>query len=50
MLDTKFIRENKEIVKEGVSKKGEETSKVDDALALDERRRHALQHVEQLKH
>jgi seryl-tRNA synthetase len=49
MLDIKFIRENKERVKEGVSKKGEDTSKVDDALALDERRRHVLQHVEQLK-
>ncbi len=49
MLDIKFIRENKEVVKEGVNKKGEDLSKVDEALALDEKRRQLLQHSEQLK-
>ncbi|MER3525095.1 MAG: serine--tRNA ligase [Ignavibacteria bacterium] len=49
MLDIKFIREHPDIVKEGVRKKGEDPSKVDEALTLDEQRRHVLQHVEQLK-
>jgi seryl-tRNA synthetase len=49
MLDIKFIRENKEAVKEGVAKKGEDASRVEDALALDEKRRHLLQQAEQLK-
>ncbi|MBI5472008.1 MAG: serine--tRNA ligase, partial [Ignavibacteriae bacterium] len=49
MLDIKFIRENKEVVKEGVANKGEDPTKVDDALVLDEKRRHLLQHAEQLK-
>lgn len=49
MLDIKFIRENKEAAKEGVSKKGEDASKVDEAITLDEKRRHILQQAEQLK-
>ncbi len=49
MLDIKFIRENTEAVKEGVRKKGEDPSKVDEALTLDEKRRHVLQRAEQLK-
>ncbi len=49
MLDIKFIRENRDAVKEGVEKKGEDPSKVDEALALDEKRRHILQQAEQLK-
>ncbi len=49
MLDIKFIRENKELIKHGVAKKGEDTSKVDAAVALDEKRRQLLQHSEQLK-
>jgi seryl-tRNA synthetase len=49
MLDIKFIRENTEVVKEGVNKKGDDASRVDEALALDEKRRHVLQHAEQLK-
>lgn len=49
MLDIKFIREHVETVKEGVAKKGEDTSRVDDALALDEKRRQIVQRVEQLK-
>ncbi len=49
MLDIKFIRENTEAVKQAVSKKGEDTAKVDEAVALDEKRRQLLQHSEQLK-
>lgn len=49
MLDIRFIRENKDAVKEGVEKKGEDPAKVDEALALDEKRRHILQKAEQLK-
>ena len=49
MLDIKFIRENKGVVKEGVSNKGEDPSKVDDVLVFDEKRRHVLQQAEQLK-
>jgi seryl-tRNA synthetase len=49
MLDIRLIREKTEFVKEGISKKGEDATKVDDALALDEKRRHLLQQTEQLK-
>ncbi len=49
MLDIKFIREHVAAVKEGVAKKGEDTSHVDEALALDEKRRQMVQRVEQLK-
>lgn len=49
MLDIKFIRENKGAVKEGIEKKGDDPAKVDEALALDEKRRHILQQAEQLK-
>jgi seryl-tRNA synthetase len=49
MLDIKFIREHTDEVKNGVVKKGEDPSRVDEALALDEQRRHLLQQAEQLK-
>ncbi len=49
MLDIKFIRDNKELVQEGVIKKGEHPDRIDEALALDERRRQILQQTEQLK-
>jgi seryl-tRNA synthetase len=49
MLDIRFIRENRDLVKEGVSKKGEDATRVDEAFALDEQRRHLLQTVETLK-
>lgn len=49
MLDIKFIRENKEAVLAGVNKKGEDPSRVDDAIALDEQRRHLVQQGETLK-
>lgn len=49
MLDIRFIRENRDLVKEGVSKKGEDATRVDEAFALDGQRRHLLQTVETLK-
>ncbi|MBX2990400.1 MAG: serine--tRNA ligase [Bacteroidetes bacterium] len=49
MLDIKFVREHAEVVKEGVTRKREDPAKVDEALALDEKRRHTLAQAEQLK-
>ncbi|MBM2845886.1 MAG: seryl-tRNA synthetase [Bacteroidetes bacterium] len=49
MLDIRFIREHTDLVKDGVEKKGESAARVDEALALDERRRQLLQQSENLK-
>jgi len=49
MLDIKFVREQPDKVKEGVRKKGEDTSRVDETIALDEQRRELLQKSEALK-
>ena len=49
MLDIRFIREHPEAVREGVAKKLEDPSRVEEALALDERRRQLLQETESLK-
>lgn len=49
MLDIKFIREQPDLVKEGVQKKGESPAFVDEALKLDEHRRQLLQKGEALK-
>lgn len=49
MLDIKFIREQPDSVKEGVKKKGEDPSRVDEALRFDEQRRQLLQKGETLK-
>ncbi len=48
MLDLKFIRENPEIVKKGLSAKGVDFD-LDALLALDSRRRNLLKEVEDLK-
>ncbi len=48
MLDLKFIRENKDIVKAGIAAKGD-TNRVDDILALDEQRRTIITSVEAMK-
>jgi seryl-tRNA synthetase len=48
MLDIKFIRENPDLVKEGVRLKNE-TVDIDDLLAKDERRRKIIFEVENLK-
>jgi seryl-tRNA synthetase len=49
MLDIRFIRDNPALVKEGVARKGEDPSRVDDAIRLDEQRRQLLQRSEFLK-
>ncbi len=49
MLDIRLIREQTELVKEGVRRKGMDTSLVNEALQLDEQRRKGIQHVETLK-
>jgi seryl-tRNA synthetase len=49
MLDINFIRENTELVKKGIDKKGFNTAMVDKVLDIDERRRSLLLEVEQLR-
>jgi seryl-tRNA synthetase len=48
MLDIKFIRENPELVKQGIKNKNEKDH-VDEILALDEKRRKVISEVEELK-
>ena len=48
MLDLKFIRENLDLVKEGVKNKREKVD-LDRLVSLDFKRRNILQEVEQLK-
>ncbi len=48
MLDVKFIRENPELVKQGVENKNEK-NRVDDVLKLDEERRDLIVHADELK-
>ena len=48
MLDIKYIRENPEIVKEGIKNKNEKDT-VDQILNLDKQRRDLLQKAEELK-
>jgi seryl-tRNA synthetase len=42
MIDIRFIRENSDLVRDALRKRGEDLSVVDDVLALDERRRRQL--------
>ncbi|MGC8651446.1 MAG: serine--tRNA ligase [Minisyncoccia bacterium] len=49
MLDIKFIRENPDRVKEGISKKGADVSLVDQILKLDEARRELIQQIDSLR-
>jgi len=49
MLDIKFIRENPDKVKEGISKKGADSSLVDNVLDLDKRRRELIQQIDTLR-
>jgi len=49
MLDIRFIREHPDDVRSGIARKGEAPALVDEALRLDERRRHLLQQTEALK-
>ncbi|MDP4190776.1 MAG: serine--tRNA ligase [Bacteroidota bacterium] len=48
MLDLKFIRENPELVKQGIQNKNEK-SRVDEILALDEKRRQLILNTDELK-
>ncbi len=48
MLDLKFIRENPELVKQGVENKNEK-SRVDEVLTLDEERRNLIVQADELK-
>ena len=49
MLDLKFIREQPDVVRAGVARKGEDPARVDDVIAIDTRRRELLQRTEALK-
>ena len=49
MLDIKFIRENKEIVKEGARKKRMDPGVVDQLLAVDQKRRQLTKRTEELR-
>lgn len=49
MLDLKFIREQPDVVRAGVARKGEDPARVDDVIALDRRRRDLVQRTESLK-
>ncbi len=48
MLDLKFIRENPQVVKEGIAKKGE-VDRIDEVLQIDARRRELIQQGEVFK-
>jgi len=48
MLDLKFIRENPELVKQGIQNKNEK-DRVDEILSLDEKRRKIISEAEELK-
>lgn len=49
MLDIKFIRENKDVVKKGVEAKNFDSSVVDKLLDLDEKRRKLIAEIEELR-
>ncbi|MGE5587264.1 MAG: serine--tRNA ligase [Clostridia bacterium] len=49
MLDIKLIRQNPEIVRDALARRGEDDAVLDEVLALDEERRRLIYDVEQLK-
>lgn len=49
MLDIKLIREQTELVKEGIRRRGDDPALIDEVLRLDARRRELLSEVERLK-
>ncbi|MGB9763315.1 MAG: serine--tRNA ligase [Minisyncoccia bacterium] len=49
MLDIKFIRENPQIVKEGIRNKGVDAKIIDEILELDSQKRELLQLIENLR-
>ena len=49
MLDIKLIRQNPEIVRDALARRGEDDAVLDEVLAVDEERRKLIYEVEQLK-
>lgn len=49
MLDIKFIRENPDLIRESLQKKGDDATPIDDILRLDEERRKQLSEMERLR-
>ena len=49
MLDINLFRENPDLIREGMVKRGLDPSSVDKVIALDARRRDILQEVESLR-
>ncbi len=49
MLDLRYLRDNADQVRKGVISKGNDPAPVDEALRLDDRRRHLIQQTEALK-
>ncbi len=49
MLDIQFFRENPDLVREGLTKRHQETTSVDQVISLDEKRRELIQEVERLR-
>jgi seryl-tRNA synthetase len=49
MLDLRFIRENPDLVREAMRKRGEDASAIDELIRLDEERRNLLREVEPLR-
>ena len=49
MLDIKYIRQEPDAARERLAQRGEDTSKIDELLALDEKRRGIVTEVETLQ-
>ncbi|MCK5430802.1 MAG: serine--tRNA ligase, partial [Anaerolineales bacterium] len=49
MLDIQLFRENPDLVREGLTKRHQETTTVDQVISLDEKRRELIQEVERLR-
>ena len=49
MLDIQIFRENPDLIRQGLSRRNEETASVDLAVQLDEKRRELIQEVERLR-
>ncbi|MCK4489353.1 MAG: serine--tRNA ligase, partial [Anaerolineales bacterium] len=49
MLDIQLFRENPDLIRQGLTKRHQDPSPVDQVIALDEKRREVLQEVERLR-
>jgi len=49
MLDIQLFRENPDLIREGLTKRHQETTSVDQVIELDEKRRELIQEVERLR-